>query len=101
MLGLVPCNAKKVKNDVYKLPLLNISSVNTFHFFRKDDLCDKPCTGDLSQKCGGYLTMNVYETGVEDNKEVNLSFIFHSMIISSSLRFAFTFGPNFLQALIW
>ena len=26
--------------------------------------CDKFCPGDSDSKCGGYLTMNVYQTGV-------------------------------------
>ena len=26
--------------------------------------CDKFCPGDSDAKCGGYLTMNVYQTGV-------------------------------------
>ncbi|XP_039755431.1 xylosyltransferase oxt [Pararge aegeria] len=30
-----------------------------------DGLCDMNCPGDPSQKCGGYFTMNVYETGLE------------------------------------
>ncbi|XP_026762839.2 xylosyltransferase oxt [Galleria mellonella] len=29
-----------------------------------DDLCDMKCPGDNSKVCGGYFTMNVYETGL-------------------------------------
>ena len=28
-----------------------------------EDRCNKNCPGDPSEKCGGYLTMNVYHTG--------------------------------------
>ena len=29
-----------------------------------DSKCNKFCPGDSDAKCGGYLTMNVYQTGV-------------------------------------
>jgi hypothetical protein len=45
------------------------SVINLVHFFQ-DELCDKPCTGDASQTCGGYLTMNVYETNVSAVEQV-------------------------------
>lgn len=27
--------------------------------------CDMKCPGDTTKSCGGYFTMNVYETGLE------------------------------------
>ena len=32
--------------------------------------CDKKCSGDPSQKCGGYLAMNIFQTGVVPFKPV-------------------------------
>lgn len=32
-----------------------------------DSSCNIPCTGDPSEVCGGYYTMNVYETGIASN----------------------------------
>ncbi len=31
---------------------------------KRDGECDKACPGDKGKKCGGYLRMNVYQTGV-------------------------------------
>jgi hypothetical protein len=36
-----------------------------FAILFQDEFCDKECSGDASQKCGGYLTMNVYQTDVD------------------------------------
>ncbi|XP_041987544.1 xylosyltransferase oxt [Aricia agestis] len=30
-----------------------------------DGLCDMKCPGDLTKMCGGYFTMNIFETGLE------------------------------------
>ena len=29
-----------------------------------DHLCDMKCPGNVTQHCGGYFTMNIYETGL-------------------------------------
>ena len=35
----------------------------------EDSACNKPCTGNKSQTCGGYLTMNIYTSGIEPMAE--------------------------------
>lgn len=34
-----------------------------------DSSCNMKCTGDPKQICGGYFTMNVYETGIRSERE--------------------------------
>ncbi|XP_045766664.1 LOW QUALITY PROTEIN: xylosyltransferase oxt [Maniola jurtina] len=61
-----------------------------------DGLCDMNCPGDPSQKCGGYFTMNVYETGLDkfvlqvpknpNSDEVSVKIVFLLTLNGRALR---------------
>lgn len=37
-----------------------------------DASCDRKCPGDVTKNCGGYFTMNVFETGISSEYEVGI-----------------------------
>ena len=38
-----------------------------------EERCNKPCTGEPTEICGGYLTMNIYHTGSLPSKVAGFS----------------------------
>ncbi|XP_032520548.2 xylosyltransferase oxt isoform X1 [Danaus plexippus] len=61
-----------------------------------DSSCDMKCPGDRSKICGGYLTMNVYETGLDkfvaqipktpENKQTSVRIVFLLTLNGRALR---------------
>lgn len=38
-----------------------------------DSSCNMKCSGNPKQLCGGYLTINVFWTGIQSKKHINIS----------------------------
>ena len=58
-----------------------------------EDKCDNACPGSLSQKCGGYLAMNIYKTkfpnpqiGKDENVRIAYLFIVHGRSLRQVYR---------------
>ena len=55
--------------------------------------CDTICPGDSHSKCGGYLTMNIYQTGVIPLR-VNLSDVDDAR--KAEVRIVYLVSPNLM-----